>query len=193
MSSSKPWYAQRCVGVVVCALALVAGNRAHAAPLSGTSATYRGTCDASAAVALDARHFVVGNDETDTLLVYREGQPGAVAQAPLRSFLGGTGRAESDIEGAAAIGSRIYWIASHSRNSRGEAQPMRQRLFATDMVPRMTISARTGTDIIRNPAIVATSWLTASIPAQLASAIPPGAAALVCAASRSMMNIWMRT
>jgi hypothetical protein len=67
------------------------------------------------------------------------------------------------------------------------------RLFATDMVPRITISASIGTDIIRNPAMVATSWLTASIPAQLARFTLPAATALVWLASRSMMNEWMRT
>ena len=35
---------------------------------------YNGPCDASAAVALDAEHFVVGNDERNTLQVYRRGQ-----------------------------------------------------------------------------------------------------------------------
>lgn len=93
--------------------------------------TYRGPCDASAAVALDADHFVVANDENDTLSIYRGEQ--VVDTLDLSRFLGARADGESDIEGAAAVGSRIYWITSHGRNRRGEAQPRRQRLFATDV------------------------------------------------------------
>ena len=97
--------------------------------------TYSGPCDASAAVALDAAHFIVGDDEHNTLHVYRQGQPAPVAALNLANFLGTAADEESDIEGAAAIGSRIYWITSHGRNSKGKARPARQRFFATDIVP----------------------------------------------------------
>ena len=97
--------------------------------------TYRGPCDASAAVALDADHFVVGNDETDTLTIYRRGTSVAVGSLPLSKFLGGKARVESDIEGAAIIGTRIYWITSHGRSHRGKAEPHRRRIFATDVRP----------------------------------------------------------
>lgn len=97
--------------------------------------TYSGPCDTSAAVALDATHFIVGDDEHNTLHVYRQGQPAPVAALNLANFLGTAADEESDIEGAAAIGSRIYWITSHGRNSKGKARPARQRFFATDIVP----------------------------------------------------------
>jgi len=97
--------------------------------------TYNGPCDASAAVALDATHFIVGDDEHNTLHVYRQGQPAPVAALNLANFLGTAADEESDIEGAAAIGSRIYWITSHGRNSKGKARPARQRFFATEVVP----------------------------------------------------------
>ena len=38
-----------------------------------------------------------------------------------------------DLEAAAALGNRIYWIGSHSTNSKGKANPSRRRLFATDV------------------------------------------------------------
>ena len=115
------------------ALALFAG----AAPGATASAvmTYRGFCDASAAVALDADHFVVAGDEDNTLRVYRRGRAEPVGQAPLAAFLD-SGDKESDIEAAAAVGRRIYWIASHGRNSKGKPRPDRQRFFATDIDPR---------------------------------------------------------
>jgi hypothetical protein len=96
--------------------------------------TFNGPCDASAAVALDASHFIVANDENNTLRIYRQGQPAPVASLNLTNFLG-TADEESDIEGAAAIGSRIFWITSHGRNSKGKARPARQRFFATEIVP----------------------------------------------------------
>jgi hypothetical protein len=97
--------------------------------------TYSGPCDASAAVALDAAHFVVGDDEHNTLHIYRQGQPQAVGSLDLSGFLASAAGKESDIEGAAAVGSRIYWITSHGRNSKGKAQPDRQRFFATEVLP----------------------------------------------------------
>jgi hypothetical protein len=97
--------------------------------------TYAGPCDASAAVALDADHFVVGDDERNTLHVYRRGRAQAVGLLPLSKFLNTRADEESDIEGAAVIGSRIYWITSHGRNSRGKAHQSRHRLFATEIVP----------------------------------------------------------
>ena len=97
--------------------------------------TFNGPCDASAAVALDASHFIVANDENNTLRIYRQGQPAPVGSLNLTNFLGTAADEESDIEGAAAIGSRIFWITSHGRNSKGKARPARQRFFATEVVP----------------------------------------------------------
>ena len=87
------------------------------------------------AIAIDGGHFVVGNDENDTLHIYRLGQPAAVAAVDLKAFLATSSGEESDIEGAAAVGKRIYWITSHGRNAKGKRQPSRHRLFATDVLP----------------------------------------------------------
>lgn len=151
-------------------LLLAGGASAAGAPSAGTLTTYRGPCDASAAVALDGRHFVAANDESDALGIYRQGQPERVGMLDLAAFLGTPRREESDIEGVAAIGSRIYWITSHSRNTRGEAQPSRHRVFATDVVagaiPRAVPS---GTpyrdlleDLVRAPSLAAWNLAEAS-------------------------------
>jgi hypothetical protein len=95
---------------------------------------YDGPCDASAAVALDALHFVVGDDEHDTLHIFRQGEPKPVGVLDLSGFLGTGAGKESDIEGAAAIGNRIYWITSHGRNAKGKARPSRYRFFATEVL-----------------------------------------------------------
>ena len=96
---------------------------------------YAGSCDASASVSLNEELFVVGNDEDNTLQTYRRGHPRPISSLPLSEFLD-TGPQEVDIEGAARLGSRIYWIASYSRNSKGAVRRSRHRLFATDIGAR---------------------------------------------------------
>lgn len=97
---------------------------------------FSGGSDASAAVALDARHFVVADDEDNTLRIYcLEGPATPVGQLDLAAFLAvGELDAEADLEGAARIGERIYWIASHGRNRNGKERPSRHAFFATDIV-----------------------------------------------------------
>lgn len=98
--------------------------------------SYKGMCDASAAFALDADHFIVGNDERNKLRIYKRGQPGPLEPGiELSTFLGTKIDKESDIEGSAAIGNRIYWITSHGRNKNAEFQERRHRFFATDIQP----------------------------------------------------------
>ena len=81
---------------------------------------YRGACDGSAAVALDADHFAVADDDHNVLRVYRIGQPDSIPSLNVDQFLEApkkkkNGFKEADIEGAARVGDRIYWIGSHGR------------------------------------------------------------------------------
>jgi hypothetical protein len=94
--------------------------------------TYRGMCDASAAAALGEDLFVVANDERNELKIYRRGVADPLQALDLSDFLGTKKDKESDLEGAAAIGTRIYWISSHGRNKKGELQERRLRFFATE-------------------------------------------------------------
>lgn len=109
-------------------------------PPSPPQTAYRGLCDASAGTALDGTHFVVADDESNVLRIYRSGTQQPVRTLDLTEHLGSrkpNGKvAEADIEGAARIGSRIYWISSHARKGGdGSVDPYRQRFFATDTVP----------------------------------------------------------
>ena len=97
---------------------------------------YQGMCDASAVAALGPDYFVVADDERNTLQIYHRGQPASVALMPLAEYLETRGGEESDLEGAAVIGTRIYWISSHGRNSKGKVKPARYRFFATDIDTR---------------------------------------------------------
>jgi hypothetical protein len=100
---------------------------------SADESSYKSLCDASAGIALDARHFVVADDEHDILRIFRTGEPIPASTVPLHTFLATAEDKESDLEGAARIGDRIYWISSHGRNSDGEFEPGRYRLFATEI------------------------------------------------------------
>lgn len=111
--------------------ALAALLLAIAAGAAAADVRYDGLCDASAGVALDARHFVVADDEHNTLSVYRRGDAKRIGDIDLDHFLGA--RKEADLEGAAQVGQRIYWIASHARNSAGKLREDRQRFFATEI------------------------------------------------------------
>ena len=96
-----------------------------------------GMCDASAGIAVGEHHFVVANDEDNILRLYRSDRSGAPVQTYDMSALlriPGEKLREADIEGAAHIGRRIYWIASHGTNKKARARPERRQLFATDIV-----------------------------------------------------------
>lgn len=93
---------------------------------------YRGLADASAAAALGDDLFVVANDENNQLKVYRRGEADPVDSIDLSGFLGTKANQESDLEGAATIGQRIYWISSHGRNKKGDVDENRFRFFATE-------------------------------------------------------------
>jgi hypothetical protein len=109
-----------------------------AAPAEAETTWYRGLCDASAGVALSPSHFVVADDDHDILTIYRFGEPDPAASVDLTDYLGnrqpdGKSR-KGDIEGAARIKDRIYWISSHGRNGEGKIQEARQQLFATEVI-----------------------------------------------------------
>jgi hypothetical protein len=98
---------------------------------------HSGMAGASAAVDLGDGRFAVANDEDNRIRIYRADSTGAPeAETDLSGFLRVHGRnTEADIEGAARIGNRIYWIGSHGLSKDGKARPNRHRFFATEVVP----------------------------------------------------------
>lgn len=97
------------------------------------SVVHPGMANASAAVMLDDHWFAVASDESNIVQVYPVDSDGpSVAGLDLSHFAGVFGGStEIDLEGAARIGDRIYWIGSHGRNRDGKPRPNRQRLLAT--------------------------------------------------------------
>lgn len=95
---------------------------------------YRGTGDASAAVTFGRDLFVMADDENNILRAYRIGVPSPIYSYDMSGFLKTEAdHPEADIEGAAKIGRRVYWITSHGRNKDGKLRPNRYRFFATDI------------------------------------------------------------
>src|SRR4051794_30807206 len=124
----------RRISLVIPLLCLLAGPSPTQPGLS-SPLTHTSMCDASAAVAVGADQFVVANDEDNVLRVYRTDQSGGpVASFPMDSFLDvEPEHPEADIEGAARIGDRIYWITSPGRNKDAKMRPNRRRLIATEV------------------------------------------------------------
>ena len=107
-------------------------------PGSAGPACYTGMCDASAVVSLGNDYFAVADDEETIIRVYSRHEGGRAAYAlNVAPFLGLPRRgAEVDLEGAAKLGDRIYWISSHGRNKDGEYRASRHRFFATRVEER---------------------------------------------------------
>jgi len=96
---------------------------------------YRGSSDASAAVAVGNDMFIVADDENNILRIYKAGcGSNPLYSYDLTDFLSiNTKHPEADIEAATIIEDRIYWITSHGRNKDGKIRPNRYRFFATSV------------------------------------------------------------
>ena len=96
-----------------------------------------GTCDASAAVPLGPALFVVANDEDNFLRVYHSDISGPPVQTfDLSPCLSAGTDGEADIEGAAWLDDKVYWITSHARSKKGKKEPSRYQFFAVEFVLR---------------------------------------------------------
>ena len=96
------------------------------------AAEYKGICEASAGAFIDSTRFAVASDETNKLQIYERGKPQPIGDGiDMEDF---TSFDKSDLEAAAVIGDRVYWISSHSFNSQGEDKSKRKVFFATKIV-----------------------------------------------------------
>ncbi|MHC4989255.1 MAG: DUF3616 domain-containing protein [Planctomycetota bacterium] len=105
---------------------------------AGAEQFFRGSADASAAVALDSERFIMADDEDNILRVYHWNQPGSDpnCQTDISAAIGFDPKhPEADIEGATRLNDRIFWITSHGRSKSGAFRPSRCRFFATRITP----------------------------------------------------------
>lgn len=109
---------------------------------------FRGMCDASGAVVLDDKRFVVADDEDNVLRVY-DGELGGdpLYEVDVSSALDlpRNKAPEADIEAATRVGDRALWLTSHGLSSKGKLQPSRFRFFATTAPSRGLAIAPVGT------------------------------------------------
>lgn len=95
---------------------------------------FNGMGDASAAVALDENNFVVANDEDNILRIFDKNKPDNLQELKLseifKNIILDGEDLEIDIEGAAEIGDKIFWIGSHGTSKKGKFRAARNRLFA---------------------------------------------------------------
>ncbi len=125
---------------------------------------FHGAADASAAVALDVNTLAVADDETNGLRLYDVTRPGPPrAELDLTEFaVVDREHPELDLEGAARVGRRVYWIGSHGRNRDGKRRVNRSCLLATDigrsatgptLVPTGRVYRDLLDDLLREPAV----------------------------------------
>jgi hypothetical protein len=102
--------------------------------LAGTVCWHHGTCDASAVVLISDNLFLAASDEENRVRLYRARVDGLPVEAfPLYLSNRGSKGPETDIEGAARVGDRVYWIGSHARNKDGALRLQRRQFLATDL------------------------------------------------------------
>lgn len=117
---------------------------------------HTGICDASAAANLDAKHFVVASDEKNVLWIYDRAKPAPVEPKEVWEHLGIGKKDEADIEGAATIGNRTYWITSHGQDGKGHDAPSRHQFFASEFethkgkTPTLKLVGRSYTHLLRD-------------------------------------------
>jgi hypothetical protein len=93
---------------------------------------YAGICEASAGAFIDDTHFVVASDETNKLQIYQRGKSEPIGPGiDMKDF---TSFDKSDLEGAARLGDRVYWISSHSFTKKGKDSSKRKVFFATKIL-----------------------------------------------------------
>jgi len=125
-------FAMRIASIVF--LAQTLGPPAKASDEQSALLDFSGMCEASAAAQVAPGMVVVADDEDNVLRIFAmTGGTPVVADSAILSFLGVPTTSGSDIEGAARVGKRIYWITSHSLTKNAKLKPKRSAFFATDI------------------------------------------------------------
>lgn len=98
-----------------------------------------GASDGSTAIPVDAEFMFIGDDENQTIRLYRRdasglplNQFGMTPYLELPDVEAGQVR-EVDIEASTRLGNRLFWIGSHSHANIGETRTNRTRIWGTDV------------------------------------------------------------
>ena len=95
------------------------------------SRVYNGICEASAAVLIDETHVAIASDDFEAILIFQRLKPEPIARFEVSDV--------TDIEAATRIGDTVFWLASHSLNSKLEDKKKRKVLFATKVAADGTL------------------------------------------------------
>lgn len=159
---------------------------------------HSGMSGASAAIFLDAGRVVVASDEDNRLRVYdpSASQPAITAwdASPWLHLSGHN--LECDLEGAARVGNRIYWIGSHGRNKDGKYRSNRHRFFATEVTetPQGPRLRSIGTPCSTLVSSMLTNTALVSLHLGTAFALPPdtkGGLSIEALAARPDGSLWI--
>lgn len=115
-----------------------------------TVETYKGACEPSGALGLSDGKFLVANDEDNVLRVYSQGSPEPVpaADGDISGALGldsGDEDEKIDLEAAARVGGRSFFVGSHSRDKKRKRRPSRELFISvsvedTAQKPKIAVS-----------------------------------------------------
>lgn len=100
---------------------------------NGDLIIFKGVCDGSAAIRLAGETILVAYDEVNTLFAFTLSGGLPTASVDLTAMLNLDTSDEIDIEAATVAGDRIWWIGSHSLDSKGDYAANRHMLFATNI------------------------------------------------------------
>lgn len=147
-----------------------AGTGGGGSPDAGTgvgapdAGTYRGTCDGSGGVWIDATHFLNLNDEGQVARIFAQGQNASAVQSKdLSSALGLSSSDEADFEDVARVGNRLYVTTSQARNKDGELESSRYKFFAIDVsgtVPGAVLQVPGVSSNLLRDMLDASNWIT---------------------------------
>jgi hypothetical protein len=135
-AAGRPSESALLLALTACGAPAGAGPGADGEWRLGRPIVFTGACDASGAADLGGGRIAVADDEDNNLRVYdlsAGGPPIEMIETSSRLADARGKHPEMDLEAAATVGSRIYWIASHSRKKSGKRAGSRLRLFATDL------------------------------------------------------------
>lgn len=126
------------IRIAACLVLALAIPRSGRAGSGGNPLVHEGMAGASAAADIGQGRIAVANDEDNRIRIFRVDSGGpAESETDVGGFLGVHGRnTEADLEGAARIGNRVYWIGSHGLSKDGKPRPNRQRFFCTEIVSK---------------------------------------------------------
>ncbi|MBA3502014.1 MAG: DUF3616 domain-containing protein [Myxococcota bacterium] len=140
-----------------------------AVSLSTDPSRYRGTCDGSAAAAVDVDHLIGFSDNDQRIRVFKRGTMTMPIVAPDIGgslALGGTSP-KVDFEDVERVGNRLYAISSHGRKNDGSQDGNRYRFAAIDVSgqsPSFQFAVAGSSSSLLSDLLVTANWTSPNQP-----------------------------